>query len=61
MHISMTGFGIHVVEKLRQGGQCLEMLIGVDPDAYRGCCQPVIRELTQAYFSLREQNLYYWG
>lgn len=34
--LPMAGFGIHVVGKLRQAavrGQCLELLMGVDPDA----------------------------
>ena len=51
----VTGSGVHVVGKLRQAavrGQGLELLIGVDPDTYRGCCQsqPVVREVTQQTF-----------
>ena len=52
----MTSLDIHVVGKLRQaavGDQCLELLIGVDPDTYRGCCQRqlAIRDVTQPGFS----------
>lgn len=50
-----SGFGI-CVGKLRQeavGGQCLELLTGVDPDAYRGGRQrqPAMREAAQLTLS----------
>lgn len=45
-----SGFGIRVVDKLRQaaiGDQCLELLAGVASDTYRVCCQrqPAIRDI----------------
>ena len=51
----MTSLDIHVVGKLRQaavGDQCLELLIGVDPDTYRGCYQRQLAtsEITQQTF-----------
>ena len=51
----VTGSGVHVVGKLRQAavrGQSLELLIGVDPDTYRGCYQRQLAtsEITQQTF-----------